>query len=230
MEARCSCRVCLQYTSDSGRFAPYHRPVRRRAPYGILSPRVMLEPQAIACPGATAQLKGVRVLRDRMAITHFEAVEGGYLLALEASGDALDTAYHAIVWLDPWQRHWIQEERAWWIADDAITLLARRLPAVAEALASWHLRPPEPLVFLGEDGWPVRRRRIIHIPADVVAAYGTLGLAPGSPASAVRAARRALARREHPDAGGRHDAMVAINTATDIVLCWLSQRDTFGVS
>jgi hypothetical protein len=172
----------------------------------------------------------MRVLRDRVAITHFEAVEGGYLLALEASGDALATAYHAIVWLDPWQRHWIHEEHAWWIADDAITLLARRLPAVADALASWYLRPPEPLAFLDDDGWAVRRRRIIHMPAAVVAAYGKLGLAPGSTAKDVRAARRALARREHPDAGGQHDAMVAINTATDIVLSWLSQRDTSGVS
>jgi len=163
-------------------------------------------------------------MRDRVAITLFEAVEGGYLLAFEASGDALNMAYHAIIWLDPWQRHWIYEERAWWIADDAITLLARRLPVVGEALASWRLRPIEPLEFLEGESWSARRRRIIHIPADVAAAYRRLGLAPGSPADAVKAARRALARREHPDAGGRHDAMVAINAATDTVLTWLSRR------
>src|SRR5262249_18455158 len=133
-------------------------------------------------PGAAVQLGVKRVMRDRVAITLFEAVEGGYLLAFEASGDALNMAYHAIIWLDPWQRHWIYEERAWWIADDAITLLARRLPVVGEALASWRLRPIEPLEFLEGESWSARRRRIIHIPADVAAAYRRLGLAPGSPA------------------------------------------------
>jgi len=40
----------------------------------------------------------------------------------------------------------------------------------------------------------------------------------------VAAARRALARRAHPDAGGRHESMVAINAATDLVLSWLNRH------
>ena len=160
-----------------------------------------------------------------VTITLFEDVEDGYLLAFAVAPCAdPHVISDAIVALDPWQRRWIREERAWWIADEAITLLARRLPVVAEALVHWHARPIQPLDFLGGTGWPPRRPRSIHIPADVAIAYGKLGLLPGATAEEVRVARRALARREHPDAGGRHDTMVAINAATDTVLAWLSRR------
>jgi hypothetical protein len=40
----------------------------------------------------------------------------------------------------------------------------------------------------------------------------------------VLAARRILARSAHPDAGGEHHAMAAINNAADVCLTWLEQH------
>lgn len=161
---------------------------------------------------------------DDVVVTRFEGVEDGYLVTFAASRTVLNAALHAIVALDPWQRRWIQQEQAWWIADNAITLLARRLPAVGAALAAWQARPIDILESLGAYGWATARRRSVYVPREVAAAYGRLGLEPGAPAVEVAAARRTLARRAHPDAGGRHESMVAINAATDLVLTWLNRH------
>jgi hypothetical protein len=163
-------------------------------------------------------------------ITLFEAVEDGYLLAFAAGEGVLTAAVKAVVALDPWQRRWLPAERAWWIADDAISLLARRLPAVAEALDRWRARPFDFAAYVADladrlagrsTASSRRMRRPVYVPQDVAAAYDKLGLAPGASADEVRAARRSLARAHHPDAGGAHDAMVAINAAADAVLRWL---------
>lgn len=45
-----------------------------------------------------------------------------------------------------------------------------------------------------------------------------LELPPGSSADGIRAAYRRLARTAHPDAGGSHERMAALNTARDIAL------------
>lgn len=161
---------------------------------------------------------------EDVTVTRFEGVEDGYLVAFAVSRAVLSAALRVIVALDPWQRRWIQQEQAWWIADDAITLLARRLPAVRVALAEWQARPIDILGSLGASGWATARRRDVYVPRAVAAAYGRLGLEPGAPAVEVAAARRALARRAHPDAGGRHESMVAINAATDLVLSWLNRH------
>ena len=165
-------------------------------------------------------------------ITLFEAVEDGYLLAFAAGESVLSAAVKAVVALDPWQRRWLPAERAWWIADDAISLLARRLPAVAEALDRWRARPFDFAAYVADladrlaGGSDISRRRVrrpVYVPSDVAAAYEKLGLVPGASADEVRAARRSLARAHHPDAGGAHDAMVAINAAADTALRWLQR-------
>lgn len=170
-----------------------------------------------------------------LIITLFEATEDGYLVAFVAGGAALDGAMRAILALDPWQRRWIIEEQAWWIADEAITRLTRRLPALDEALTRWHQRPIDIAEIIARSyaapgtrayarsEMRARAPRVI-VPHAVALAYARLGLAAGAPLDAVVAARRSLARRHHPDAGGEHAAMVAINSAAETVLQWLSQQ------
>lgn len=55
-----------------------------------------------------------------------------------------------------------------------------------------------------------------------------LGLDPGASAAAVNDARRGLAKRAHPDAGGSVDAMQRINDAADAALRQLASRDRSG--
>jgi hypothetical protein len=162
-------------------------------------------------------------LRIRM----FKPVADGYLLAFAAEGIGRETmaaekeAALAIAALNPWQRRWLLQEHAWWIADDAITLLARRLPALSELLEQWLRRPP------AADGsyWSYILESSMYsaslIPPAVAEAYGQLGLQPGASAGQVLAARRQLARRHHPDRGGELAQMTAINSATDTVRDWL---------
>jgi hypothetical protein len=165
-----------------------------------------------------------------MKITLFEPVEDGYLFAFVAGSVSLATAVRAIAALDPWQRRWLPAERAWWIADEAITLLACRLPALAELLCQWHVRRDDISQCLEGGYWArsaatsTRSRAKVYVPRAVEAAYRSLRLPPGAGAEEVAAARRALAREHHPDAGGLHTSMAAINAAADTVMEWLRQR------
>jgi hypothetical protein len=157
----------------------------------------------------------------------FKAVADGYLLAFAVDGSRRETmttekeAAQAIAALNPWQRRWLLQEHAWWIADDAITLLARRLPILSELLEQWLRRPPG----VDNSSWSYLLDGDIYagqfIPPAVAEAYGQLGLPPGAPAGEVLAARRELARRHHPDRGGELARMTAINSATDTVKDWL---------
>ncbi|MFI5272441.1 MAG: J domain-containing protein [Ktedonobacterales bacterium] len=163
---------------------------------------------------------------EGLTVAYFEALADGYLIALAARGSTLSAALKVILALDPWQRRWIAEERAWWIADDAISLLARRLPPVAEAFARWQARPLTLDDLLGSE-YRAREARVRYrllVPREVATAYATLGLAPGASGAAVKAARRSLARQHHPDAGGDHGRMAAINRAADIVLGWMARE------
>jgi hypothetical protein len=160
-------------------------------------------------------------------VTVFEPLDEGYLVAFGAEPGALSETVKAIVALDPWQRRWIAQERAWWIADDAITRLARRLPALSDALAAWHRRPFDLDDYLASGIWSAQSslRRRLALPPYVRAAYDRLGLTISATAEQVQTARRALARRHHPDAGGGHEAMAAINAAADTIVDWLVQRN-----
>ena len=153
-------------------------------------------------------------------VAGFEAFGEGYLIAFAGSHHALYEAARVVRGLDPWQRSRVAEGRVWWIAQDAISLLARRIPAVAEAFARWRERPIGAAYGTGEL-W-----RGLVLPPEVAAAYVALGLPPGASAGAVKAARRRLARRHHPDAGGEHAAMAAVNAAADTVAAWLARTET----
>ncbi len=57
-----------------------------------------------------------------------------------------------------------------------------------------------------------------HRALRLASAHQALYLAPGAPAELVEAARRVLAKRHHPDAGGDEETMRAINAAADLLL------------
>lgn len=154
-----------------------------------------------------------------IAVTGFEAFGDGYLIAFAGSRHALYEAARVVRGLDPWQRSRVAQGRVWWIAEDAISLLARRLPAVGEAFARWRERPIGATYGTGEL-W-----RSVVLPGEVARAYAALELPAGAPAEAVRAARRRLARRYHPDAGGEHAAMASVNAAADTVAAWLARSE-----
>jgi hypothetical protein len=56
------------------------------------------------------------------------------------------------------------------------------------------------------------------VPVERADPFEILGLAPGATAEEVRAARRRLAKRAHPDAGGDHRAMQQVNDAAAAAL------------
>lgn len=165
---------------------------------------------------------------ENLHVLWFEGLEEGYLVALAGEHEAIRGATRVIGALDMWQRCWLPEECAWWISDDAISLVARRIPEVEAAFQQWRERPePTP----GEQDYTYRARRysgirsrIGIVPPNVASAYHTLELSPGAPLEQVTAARRRLARQHHPDTGGSHATMAAVNAAADTVTDWLSSR------
>lgn len=164
-------------------------------------------------------------------LTVFAPVEDGYIVGFANDGRPIGQVLRAIAGLDPWQRARLPHELSWWVSDDAITRLARRLPDVADALDQWRRHAVDPsassFTFGSSaagftfDAGPAKSWR--YVPSDVAAAYLRLGLAPGAPRDQVLARRRVLARANHPDVGGDHTAMVAVNAATDAVLAWLAR-------
>jgi len=102
-------------------------------------------------------------------------------------------------------------------------------PAYADRLTQWMGRhfPPGAVAWEGvynngpgagprEDGQHARRPSTA--PARVASAYRTLHLQETAPRELVEAARRVLAKRSHPDAGGDEETMRAINAAADLLL------------
>jgi hypothetical protein len=165
---------------------------------------------------------------ENLHVLWFEGLEEGYVVALAGELEAIRDATRVIVALDMWQRCWLPEECAWWISDDAISLVARRIPEIDAAFQQWRERP-DPMPGERDSGFRTRRysgirSRIGIVPPKVASAYHVLGLAPGAPAEQVTAARRRLARQHHPDAGGSHATMAAVNAAADAVAAWLAER------
>lgn len=102
---------------------------------------------------------------------------------------------------------WLPEEKAWHVpADDADPVLAWLREAFGEPLVILE-RTPDP-----------DHDAAYHDGSALLAAYQTLYLAPGAPLELVESARRVLARRHHPDAGGDAAVMTAINVAADTIL------------
>jgi DnaJ-class molecular chaperone len=54
----------------------------------------------------------------------------------------------------------------------------------------------------------------------VAAALATLYVAPDAPETVIKAVYRALAKATHPDTGGDHASMKALNAAYELSLPW----------
>lgn len=62
------------------------------------------------------------------------------------------------------------------------------------------------------------------IPLQVEQAFSVLHLRPTAPPWVVQAVYRVLAKRSHPDAGGSHEAMKALNLAYEQALAWAERH------
>jgi hypothetical protein len=94
-------------------------------------------------------------------------------------------------------RQWSEHRRAWWIddvyLDEALEVAERYF--VLYLVDDSSDDPVSPVYVPDSDGWT------------------TLWLKPGAPPEVVKAAYRALARLNHPDAGGDEEMMKEINAA-----------------
>jgi hypothetical protein len=136
-------------------------------------------------------------------------------------------------------RHWDRSERAWWIAtEEYVRRLSDLLPDIpfyldAGADARRHQQEERQRERERERREQEERDRARASgsgvpPADVAQALALLCLTPSAPVGLVGAARRWWARESHPDHGGSHEAMVAINNAADKVEAWLAQHAGTG--
>ena len=106
----------------------------------------------------------------------------------------------------PADRSYDLEERCW------------RVPSrLRPRLAGWLARTFECDAIIGVEGEGRDRRTARAVTRDVDAAYTVLHLRPGAPLWACEAVYRAAQRVHHPDAGGTHDAAVAINRAIQAI-------------
>ncbi|MFH1833403.1 MAG: hypothetical protein ABH877_00140 [bacterium] len=65
---------------------------------------------------------------------------------------------------------------------------------------------------------PRSRQPVTEEPRSLEAARRVLGVPPGAPRATVRAAWKRLAVDAHPDVGGTHERMAAVNAARDLLL------------
>jgi hypothetical protein len=116
------------------------------------------------------------------------------------------------------ERAWDPARRAWLIAEEEQLLRLRHvLPGLEAAVAQaahasqrehTGCTPPPPAEHDG-----------------LTDAYAALCLTRRAPPELVTAAYRVLAKRYHPDGGGRHELMVALNASHERVMAALQQRD-----
>jgi hypothetical protein len=105
--------------------------------------------------------------------------------------------------------------KRWWV--DArfkrlVLAWAERWFSPPEILADWDdPRAPEP------EPESTRPRRPLTAPLTLQHAYAMLHLRDSAPKQVIAASYRAMALLLHPDAGGDHAAMVALNRAMDVI-------------
>jgi DnaJ-domain-containing protein 1 len=180
-------------------------------------------------------------------ITRLECVNGAWRFAFSCSDtDAFERIVEAVKALPLITRRWDPRSKHWLITDEGMRLLAAANPALWEMMdrakreradqarqaeerrarerrraqeeeqARWREQ------FRASDG-PFGYRPNSYsssIPPAVASALRTLYVTPNAPFSVIQAAYRALAKEAHPDAGGSHERMKAINIAFDAASAW----------
>ena len=162
-------------------------------------------------------------------ITRFELVADGdwYAFAFTTANREQHTATLAAIRTLPiWQRIWMPHERAWWIAADGITLLARNLPALQPLVEETiRLNATNEVILARAMAYAEGRQPPVMVPAAVRAAFTALGLPPNAQSETIRAMFRAKAKTAHPDVGGSDAAMVALHDAYSTALHWANQHN-----
>jgi hypothetical protein len=118
-------------------------------------------------------------------------------------------------------RRWNPKEKAWWLNEEGLRQLAKRVYCVGYALAGWDKSFAD--VSAGRAKEQAEHMRFT-LPKTSAEAFAALGLHVGAPMPQVLHARRFLARSEHPDVGGTTRAMQRLNVAVDLCDCWWQER------
>ena len=149
-----------------------------------------------------------------------------YVLRFRAPGTAFQATLAEVKDLPAWMRRWDREllngHGAWWISASGLAQLARlfrnyaTLRAQADAAyAQWREE-----ARAQEARQQARQTRRRGLPRQVAAAYRVLDLQPSASLTDIKQAYRGLAQVLHPDHGGKHTAMVALNAAYQIALAF----------
>lgn len=159
----------------------------------------------------------------QLRVQHLERTYSGYYLGI-ASGDSYTfrAALATIRELPQGDRRWIDQDRLWWISASGMATLARRLPAVGDALMRLDAFGEE---HEGDPSLQFARRMAQAaaapiVPPAVQEALTGLHLLPSAPAGVVQAVYRQLAKQHHPDKGGQKEAMQRLNKQYELALAW----------
>ena len=132
--------------------------------------------------------------------------DGGYIIAWQTSDKILwGRILETIKSVPREEREFIPDEKAWWLSDWAYTYLTRSIQ------------------FGKKKGRSQQGPSPFSLPKEITEAYQVLCITSDAPLELVKASQRILAKKYHPDTGGSHTAMVAINNAADTIIAWLEQ-------
>jgi hypothetical protein len=157
----------------------------------------------------------VRILRFESAGKLADETEGYFLSFAAASPAAFQAAVQAVRTLPAWQRVWLPGAQLWWVHEDGLSLLARRLPNLQARMWQAVYERAQ-----GEGSAQTRRLLWQLAPRHVVDAFAVLSLRCDATSDQVKSAYRALAKKVHPDRGGSHSAMLSLNRAYTCALEW----------
>jgi len=160
----------------------------------------------------------VRIVRFEPA-GQLEDESEGYLLAFAAASPRDFTeALRAVRSLPPWQRVWLPMAQVWWVHEDGLSMLARRIPDLWTRIKQEVAERPTRLTTPQTVQWAWQLA-----PRHVRDAFTALSLRCDASPDEVKTAYRAHAKKVHPDKGGSHSAMLALNAAYACALNWSIQ-------
>jgi len=157
----------------------------------------------------------VRIIRFESAGQLADESEGYFLAFAAATPEVFSEAHRLVRSLPMWQRAWLPMAQVWWVHEDGLSYLARRIPDLQMRL--WQVAHDRTRMA----GSPGARRLVWTLaPRHVRDAFAALSLRCDADADEVKAAYRARAKKTHPDMGGSHAAMLALNAAYKCAFEW----------